>query len=281
MTFVQLLQGVRINNTKKICQETPVKTSHLTWLRCSYTIRFARAEPCDCPVHRPIVTCGVLVECSGPMKIGDTSLLQIDDFNLIPQGKICSAHAGLLIYLRKDIKYKVLHVCPKSTIWEGQFIQLTEKLANKKIVLGNIYRPPMDTNNNYRQFISEFATLLAHLDRCNSDVIIGGDFNIDLLKINDKPTVSEYLDMVISHGFFPKITLPTRLSERSGTLIDNFLCKLTHNFAHISAGILVCRISDHFPYFLRLDYGQIKRVLPPPYIRERPINDVNLQNFKS
>ena len=82
--------------------------------------------------------------------------------------------------------------------------------------------------------------------------------------------------MVISHGFFPKINLPTRLSERSGTLIDNFLCKLTHNFAHISAGILVCRISDHFPYFLRLDYGQIKRVLPPPYIR-----DVNLQNFKS
>ena len=76
----------------------------------------------------------------------------------------------------------------------------------------------MDTNENYRQFISEFATLLAHLDRCNSDVIIGGDFNIDLLKVNDKPIVSEYLDMVISHGFFPKITLPTRLSERSGTL---------------------------------------------------------------
>ena len=49
----------------------------------------------------------------------------------------------------------------------------------------------------------------------------------------------------------------------------------------ISAGILVCRISDRFPYFLRLDYGQIKRVLPPRIIRERPINDVNLQNFKS
>ena len=90
----------------------------------------------------------------------------------------------------------------------------------------------MGTNENYKQFISVFATLLAHLDRCNSDVIIGGDFNIDLLKVNDKPIVSEYLDMVISHGFFPKITLPTRLSERSGTLIDNILCKLTHNFAH-------------------------------------------------
>ena len=28
----------------------------------------------------------------------DTSLLQIDDYTLIPQGKTCSAHGGLLLY---------------------------------------------------------------------------------------------------------------------------------------------------------------------------------------
>ena len=56
-------------------------------------------------------------------------------------------------------------------------------------------------------------------------VIIGGDFNIDLLKINEKPIFNEYFHLLISHGFIPKITLPTRLSEKSGTLIDNFLCK--------------------------------------------------------
>ena len=129
----------------------------------------------------------------------------------------------------------------------------------------------MDTNENDKQLISEFATLLSHMDRCNSDVIIGGDFNIDLLKVNDKPIVSEYLDiMVISHGFFPKITLPTRLSERSGTLIDNFLCKLTHTFTHISTGILVCRISDHFPYFVTVELREDQTCFATPiYSREK------------
>ena len=56
-------------------------------------------------------------------------------------------------------------------------------------------------------------------------------FNIDLLKVNDKPIVSEYLDMVISHGFFPKITLPTRLSERSGKLIDDI--HIANNFQSV------------------------------------------------
>ena len=32
-----------------------------------------------------------------------------------------------------------------------------------------------------------------------------------------------FFDMVISSGFHPKITLPTRITDRSSTLIDNIL----------------------------------------------------------
>ena len=42
--------------------------------RCRYTIRFPRAQPCDCPVHRPIETCGMLIECSGRWKSDDLEL---------------------------------------------------------------------------------------------------------------------------------------------------------------------------------------------------------------
>ena len=62
----------------------------------------------------------------------DTSLLHIYDFNLIMQGKICSAHAGLLIYLRKNLKYKILSICPQSTIWEVQFIEIIGNEKTKK-----------------------------------------------------------------------------------------------------------------------------------------------------
>ena len=39
-------------------------------LRRRYTIRFARTEPVDCPVHGSIVTCDMSLECPGHLKIG-------------------------------------------------------------------------------------------------------------------------------------------------------------------------------------------------------------------
>ena len=66
--------------------------------------------------------------------------------------------------------------------------------------------------------------------------IFFGDFNIDLLKV-------KYFDDIISHGLFPKITLPTRICESSSTLIDNIF---TDNIDEVgTSGILLNQISDH------------------------------------
>ncbi len=92
---------------------------------------------------------------------------------------------------------------------------------SKPINIGNIYRPPRDLLKNYREFIKEFSSILDKLESNNNVVIITGDFNIDLLKINDKPIISEYFDLLTSHSFYPKITVPTRLTNNHGTLIDN------------------------------------------------------------
>ena len=63
-----------------------------------------------------------------------------------------------------------------------------------------------------------------------NNAVIGGDFNIDPLKIKEKTVISEYLDSIIRNGFIPKITLPTRLCDTRGSLIDNFLCKVSKGF---------------------------------------------------
>ena len=70
------------------------------------------------------------------------------------------------------------------------------------------------------------------------EVIITGDFNINLLKINEKYIFCEFLKSLIGHSYFPKITFPTRFSRTSGTLIDNFFCKLTRATFDITSGIL-------------------------------------------
>ena len=100
----------------------------------------------------------------------------------------------------------------------------------KAIILGNVSRPPKDINENYQTCIDKFANKLVYMNNNRNEVIIAGDYNIDLLKINDKAIISEYVDTITSHGFFPKITLPTRLSDHHGTLIYNFLCKLCKGF---------------------------------------------------
>ena len=116
--------------------------------------------------------------------------------------------------------------------------------------MGNIYRPPRDINENYETFIEELTPTLDKLNKRKTEVVIAGDYNIDLLKINEKAILSEYFDMLTTNNFIPKITLPTRISSRSATLIDNFLCNISPLSSETLSGILVSDLSDHFPYFI-------------------------------
>ena len=209
----------------------------------------------------------------------DVSLFQLEGYNLISQGYICSTHGGLAMYLRDSFNYKTLDIYNKSDIWEGKFIEISSNLLQKNIILGNIYRPPRDITDNYNLFISQLTPVLDLLNRKNSHVVIAGDFNIDLLKINERDIVNTYFDTITSLSFFPQITLPTRLSQNRGTLIDNFLLKLT-NFKHSpTTGILMSNISDHFPYFISLDCGKIFESNPKyTYIRQNTSESYN--NFQ-
>ena len=53
------------------------------------------------------------------------------------------------------------------------------------IIVGNIYKPPNDNNNcdNVKGFVSELELILSDLNNTNSEVLICGDYNINLLKI--------------------------------------------------------------------------------------------------
>ena len=70
-----------------------------------------------------------------------------------------------------------------------------------------------------------------------------GDYNIALLKVKDNKLYCEYFDEIISHEFFLKITLPTRICESTSTLIDNIF---TNNIdVPDSSRISLNQISDH------------------------------------
>ena len=87
----------------------------------------------------------------------------------------------------------------------------------KKINLCNVYRLPRD---HLKTFIEEFTTFMESFSKCH-EIVIAGDFNIDLLQLQLFPLYSSLL---------PKITVPTRITRSSPTVIDKTMVKLTRLF---------------------------------------------------
>ena len=99
---------------------------------------------------------------------------------------------------------------------------------------------------------------------------ICGDYNINLLKMNGETHFPEFFDTMLGHSFYPKITLLTRLNRSSGaTLIDNIYCKLSSQTVTSSAGIILDELSDHYPYFLRIDNLNTKLSKPPLRVKQK------------
>ncbi len=73
--------------------------------------------------------------------------------------------------------------------------------------------------------------------------------------------------MLTSRSFYPKITLPTRLSNNHGTLINHFFCKLKEATLDTTSGVLTKMLSDQ-PYFIILNNVKIID-RPPIYVKNK------------
>ena len=97
-------------------------------------------------------------------------------------------------------------------------------------------------------FNSDFLKPLIHkLGSENKQLILLGDFNVNLLNIPDDPESSIFLDTLGSSLILPQILLPTRITEGSQTLIDNIFSTVSDS-QNISGNICFS-ISDHLPQF--------------------------------
>ena len=209
----------------------------------------------------------------------DITQIQSGNYTSIVQGALSNTRGGLPMYIHETHTYKVLDNHFKFDTWEYQTVKITGGGTNKDIIIINIYRPPNDIQQHYKTFIDEFAKLLSCFDKSNSEIIITGDLNIDLLKINQRPIFSEFYDILTANSYLPKITLPTRFTETSGTLIDNFFCKLTNITIESVAGILTKTFSDHQLYFILLN-AIIEKPHMPKYIKIRVQSEYAFNNFK-
>ena len=154
----------------------------------------------------------------------DISLYQLPNYKLFHKEKQCNNHGGLFIYVLEEFNVEPANIAFYSTRWEGFCLKITQTRPYvKHYVIANIYRPPYESIDDFALFNEQFITLLNNISEMRHSSYICGDFNINLLKINVKTHYNTCFENTLSSGFFPEITLPSRMSETSSTLIDNIL----------------------------------------------------------
>ena len=85
----------------------------------------------------------------------------------------------------------------------------------RKTIVGCIYEHP---NVSVGEFTNDFLEpLLEKLSFEKKEVILMGDFNINLLNCNIDKKTSDYVDTSYSHAFFPTINSPAGITANSKT----------------------------------------------------------------
>nr|XP_047126254.1 uncharacterized protein LOC124807829 [Hydra vulgaris] len=175
-----------------------------------------------------------------------------------------SNKGGTIIYIRSELNYILrpdLKFQKKKEL-ESTFIEVLLP-SEKNIIVGCIYRHPCMNTSEF--FITYIQTLLDKLSLENKNIVLLGDFNINLLKYESCNDASNFLDLMYSSSLFPLITQPTRITPKSKTLIDNIF--VNFHTPNTKSGNLSVSLANHLIQFISFPCKNLKQSLPKVYRR--------------
>ena len=119
----------------------------------------------------------------------------------------------------------------------------------KSIIVGFIYRPNSQPRADMDIFTTELADITAKINNENKESYVMGDFNIDLLKFQSHEKTKYFIESMLTTGYLPVITKPTRVTDHSATLIDHIYSNSKSlNYKSRIVG-LITDVADHFGTF--------------------------------
>lgn len=159
-------------------------------------------------------------------------------FNLLNYNSIYSVRekegGGLAIYVHKSLQFELL----KEVVTQGNNLLLVKinKVFNKDIKIGAVYKPP---NSSVNDFLNDYDKFLENV----SDAIIFGDYNIDLLKQCN--LTENYVNIVNSNGFKLLNQINSENSTRplSKSILDHVSSSLLN--IEYEFGMKPNHLSDH------------------------------------
>ena len=153
----------------------------------------------------------IFVSKTKPNDTVKTSDLEIDGFRMpLRKDRQINNGGGLMIYIKNNLCFKRRTELESNDI-ENIWIEINS--LKNKLLVGLLHRPP-NSQAEYWESFDENTELVTDL---NTDMIIMGDFNQDILK-TDKNNI--FLRTLIKYNLKNLISEPTRITSTSATCLD-------------------------------------------------------------
>ena len=191
----------------------------------------------------------IVLLCETWLKKDTAGKLDMPNYKCYHKHRIDRLGGGVSVLVKQKLRSREQSDLVVATnLFEYNVVELKMNTNNILIVSG--YRPP---NSNTRKFMQEYKTVLAKLKESkHHKLIVGMDHNFDLLKSASNSTTSMFLNLNVDRDLTPCITKPTRVTNKTATLIDNILTstELQHNYTPF---VITDDLSDHYPSLVILN----------------------------
>ena len=183
--------------------------------------------------------------------------ISLNEYNLYRRDRGGDNHGGICVYAKQNVHSRRRQDIELPNI-ECLWIEVSTH--NKKILLGTFYRPPNATTDVLSSI--EDSISLAY-DTNIRNILITGDFNLDILKLTSNKKVS---DLCQHYNLLQLINEPTHHTESSSSIIDLFLTSDINNILLSGVGepIFDQNIRYHCPVYCVLNFDKL---ITPVYTR--------------
>ena len=139
------------------------------------------------------------------------SNLQIPGYVSLHQTMKNHRRGGLCIFLFESFSYKIRDdLAVNSSAIECWFGEVFNK-NSKSIVLNLTYQP---TNDDPNEQENHFKNILSKQKIANKELVLVGDFNINVLDFNENKIVQSFVNLMFQHGLIPTVNKPTRVTRK-------------------------------------------------------------------
>ena len=168
--------------------------------------------------------------------------IKITGYNLHSIERVKKRGGGVCILVKDDIPCKIVS---EYSLINDTHESIMAVLYNKYYVM-ELYQVPNTTELKFLEYVESVLKNLR-----GKNLVIGSDYNLDLLKSHLHANTAHFLNCLLEENLLPSITIPTRVTPQTATLIDNIFFTSTIS-TQIDVKVIETDISDHYPCLLLL-----------------------------